>query len=163
MKLLADWLSDPGVLEYVYGEGAPWDTEKVKRVFGDKTEDGGGEAGCFIVLDGKEIGYMQYYPIREDSYKFNDRDTYIRLKPGFGIDMFIGKPELWDKGIGSRAVGLITEYLKNTYNIPLLCADPETGNARAVHFFQKVGFERIDIVENYDDRTKQSFLTVKNI
>lgn len=163
MELLLEWLSDPTVLEYAYGEDAPWNMEKIEQAFGSKTEGGEDVIGCFIMLDGKEIGYMQYYPIQEDSYKFNNHDIYMRLKAGFGLDMFIGKPKLWNKGIGSRAVEFMAEYLKNTYNIPFMCVDPETDNVRAVHFWQKARFKPIDIIENYDDCTKQSFLMVKDI
>lgn len=99
----------------------------------------------------------------EDSYKFNDSATYKKVKDGYGIDMFIGEPELWRKGIGSQAVNIIAAYLRQKFNVHTICVDPATDNELGMKFWQKVGFVLIDIIENYDDSSKQSLLMVKSI
>jgi len=163
MEFLLQWLSNPQVVKYAYAEGAPWNMDKIVEEFAEKTEEGGSSTPCFIVYNHKEIGYLQYYPIKEDSYAFNSPETFKMLEGGYGLDTFIGEPELWNKGIGSQAINLIKDYLKDKLQIKVLCVDPETDNARAVHFWQKVGFETIDIIKNYDDENKNSFLMMNKL
>ena len=108
-----------------------------------------------------KIGYLQYYPIKKDSYKFNCQDFFEKVTEGYGLDMFIGKPELWNKGIGTLAIGLVEDYLKNNMKAKVLCVDPITDNSGAVHFWQKVGFKPIDVIEAYDDSNQKSILMIK--
>ena len=162
MILLLKWLSDPEVLRWAYGEDAPWDLEKITAEFGEKTTGDGSTVGCFIAVDGEEIGYIQYFPIEEDSYKFSSREMYERVADGYGIDIFIGEPELWGQGIGSRAVGLMADWLKNNTTAKLVCADPATDNERGLRFWGKNGFQSIGLIENYDDSSKMSILMMRN-
>ena len=159
MNFLLHWLTNPQVVKCAYEEGAPWDMSKIIEEFAEKTEEGGSAIPYIIMYNGKEIGYLQYYPIKEDSYVFNNSETFKMVENGYGIDIFIGEPELWNKGIGSLAIGLIKDYLKNRMKTKILCVDPATDNARAVHFWQKVGFKPIDVIKNYDDK-KNSILII---
>ena len=161
MKLLLNWLTNEQVVRWVYEEGAPWGMNKIVEQFAEKTEEGGSSIPCLIVYNKQEIGYLQYYPIEKDSYKFNSQDLFEKVAEGYGLDMFIGKPELWNKGIGTLAIGLVEEYLKNNMNVKVLCVDPITDNSRAVHFWQKVGFQPIDIIEAYDNGDQKSILMMK--
>ncbi len=47
--------------------------------------------------------------------------------------------------------------------VNIICVDPATDNARAMHFWQKVGFVPIDVIENYDYDDKESILMVKRV
>lgn len=163
MNFLLKWLTNPQVIEWVYDEDAPWDIDKVNRKFARKAEGLGSAVPCFIMYDEKEIGYIQYYPVEEDSYIFNSPDNFKKVEGGYGLDMFIGEPKLWDKGIGSQVISLIGDYLKTKLGVKILCVDPATDNPRAVHFWQKVGFKQLDIIKNYDDENKDSILMVKKL
>lgn len=163
MHLLLKWLSEPELLQWVYGEDAPWDIDKVIDKFAKKTMPESTLTACFIMQNDKEIGYIQYYPIAKDSYKFNSNDIYEKVRNGCGIDIFIGEPSLWGRGIGSHALDLMEKYLKNTAAAHLLCSDPASDNERALRFWKKAGFSPIDIIENYDDKNKKSILMMKII
>lgn len=163
MNCLLKWLTNPEVIAWVYDEDAPWDIDKVKIKFARKADGLGSAIPCFIMYDDKAIGYLQYYPLEEDSYIFNSTETFREIEGGYGLDMFIGEPGLWDKGIGSVVVNLIGEYLKAEQGVNLLCVDPAMDNPRAVHFWQKVGFGKIDIIKNYDDENKESILMIKKL
>ena len=115
------------------------------------------------MYNNQEIGYLQYYPIKKDSYKFSSEDSFEKLAEGYGLDMFIGEPELWNKGIGTLTIGLVEDYLKNNMKAKVLCVDPTTDNSRAVHFWQKVGFEQIDVIEAYGDSNQKSILMIKSL
>lgn len=163
MKLMLKWLTTPEVIRWVYGEGAPWTLEAVTAKFVKKTKAGSDTVPCFILLDGRAIGYVQFSPIKEDSYRFGSREVFEEVKKGYGIDMFIGEPQLWNRGIGARAVSLVAEYLLQSLGIPVMCADPAQENERAVYFWQKAGFVPIDVVEDYDDSTQKSILMMKTL
>ena len=163
MRQLLKWLTNPEVLRWAYGEDAPWDLEKITEQFGGKATGTSSTVGCFIGLDGKEIGYIQYFPIEEDSYKFSSGEMYEKVAEGYGIDIFIGEPELWGQGIGGKAVALMADWLKKNTSAKLICADPATDNERAMRFWKKNGFEPIDLIENYDDSSKMSRLMLRII
>lgn len=163
MSKLLRWLTNTKVLQYVYGEGVPWDIEKIKENFSEKTTDESTTVACLILYQEREVGYVQYYPIENDSYKVKDRATYERIKDGYGIDMFIGEPSLWQKGIGRQALSILEDFLRSHLNVQIICVDPAVGNECGVEFWKKVGFEVIDIIEDYDDSNAESMLMMKSI
>lgn len=163
MNTLLKWLSDPQVLEWWGAEEAPWDLEKVSSEFGNLTHSRSKEAACFILLDELPIGYVQYYPIARDSYKFKDEETFLSVKGGYGIDMFIGEPVLWGQGIGKKAVKILEKQLSDELQVGILCVDPEMENERAVHFWKSAGFIPISVIKNYDDDNKESILMVRRL
>ena len=93
MKFLLNWLTNEQVVRWVYEEGVPWNMNKIVEQFAEKTEEEGSSIPCLIVYNKQEIGYLQYYPIKKDSYKFNSQDFFEKVAEGYGLDMFIGKPE----------------------------------------------------------------------
>lgn len=161
MPLLTGWLTDERVTRWAWAEGVPWDLEKVTEEFSDMLDPAGGATAAIVLHEGKEIGYLQFYPLAEDSYKLPP-DMFEELRGGFGADFFIGLPALWDKGIGSQAVGLLAEYLA-VRGVKLLAADPASDNPRSLHFWQKNGFEPLCEVEDYDDPEKTGLLCVKRL
>ena len=163
MNTLLKWLSDPQVLEWSWSEDAPWDLDKVTKEFGENTDLHSTVVACFILLDEQPIGYVQYYPIERDSYKFDDEVTYKSVKGGYGVDMFIGEPALWGQGIGKAAMKALEKQLSDELQVDILCVDPETENKRAVHFWKKAGFTPISFIKNYDDDNKESILMVRRL
>lgn len=163
MRLLCQWLTDPRVIAHAYGEDAPWDLKKVWENFQENTREDSPTAGCMILYEGEAVGYLQYYPVTEDSYKFNQEVPYKMVRGSFGTDMFIGRPALWRRGIGRQAVELLGTYLKEQFGVRQLCADPATDNACGMHFWPQAGFQTIGLVEEYDDCTRFSALMVKQL
>lgn len=163
MKLLLEWLNNPLVLRYVYGEDAPWDMEEILANFTENTTGEGDATACFILYEGKEIGYLQYYPVQEDSYKYNTPATFEKVKGGYGVDMFIGIPALWNQGIGKQVINLFGEYCKKQLGIHKLCVDPSTENERGLKFWEKTGFVPLETIEDYDDSSKFCILMEKSI
>lgn len=162
MKSLLTWLTDERVLAHVYDEDAPWDMEKIRDNFAENAAPDSEVAGWMICLDGTPVGYMQHYPVTEDSYRFTDEVPFSLLEGAFGTDMFIGVPELWHKGIGRQAVELLAEKL-HKQGVARLCADPATDNDHGMAFWQRVGFVPLGAVPEYDHPEKQSLLMVRTL
>jgi len=155
---LLEWLTNEELLALAYGEDAPWDMQKLEAAFMHKADDGEDVTACLIELDCEPIGYIQYYPLEHDSYKFTADIPYGKFSGGYGVDIFIGLPTLWGHGLGTRTVHAMTEYLFDKMNATVVCADPEKNNRRSVKCWEKAGFEKMGIIENYDDPDKLSIL-----
>lgn len=160
MSLLHAWLTDPQVVARVYAEGAPWTPEKIRRAFAGKT-GAKGPSGCIILRDGKPVGYLQFYPVRRDSY---DASTFAQsqLRGAYGVDMFIGIPSLWRRGIGKAAVTALAEYLR-LKSVKCLCADPASDNEIGLRFWPKMGFDPLEVIADYDNPNKQCLLMLKQL
>lgn len=137
--LLAKWLSDPAVLEFYEGRDNPFDVEKVNRVFFD-SEDREGQ--CIVEYAGKEIGYIQFYPLDDETrkvYGYEDENIY-------GMDQFIGEPDYWNKGIGTLLVTSMVNYLIVSKKASKVVMDPQTRNLRALKCYEKCGFKKVKLL-----------------
>ena len=57
-----------------------------------------------VLHEGRPVGYIQYYT-HDDEEKREYGLGYAGT--AYGMDMFIGAPELWNKGIGTQVVSLV--------------------------------------------------------
>lgn len=160
-ELLLKWLSDPDLLEFAYGEDAPWDRRKIDMAFMKKSEGGENVTGCVIEQDTRPIGFIQYYRVLPESYKFNRQVPFAAVQGGYGVDLFIGEPGLWGQGIGTKVVSAMTDYLFSVMDAKMVCADPQDNNIRSVRCWEKAGFSLLGIIENYDFPQKKSKFMVK--
>jgi aminoglycoside 6'-N-acetyltransferase len=76
--LLLNWLTDPnGVITVAWKEEIPWDAQKIEEAFfADFTHEK--LIPCIVEQDGRAIGHIQFYPLDEESYRFNKQVTFIR-------------------------------------------------------------------------------------
>lgn len=138
---LVRWLSDARVLEYYEGRDRPHDMAMVQEHFyrDDQIE------ACIIQLDDRDIGYIQYYyvdPEEREVYGYGEGDGRI-----LGMDQFIGEPDCWNQGIGTRLIQGMVSYLTNTLQADKIVMDPQTWNARALRVYEKCGFRKIRLLE----------------
>ncbi len=139
-KLMERWLSDARVLEFVYGRDNPHSYERIEQKFGPRARGVEPVTPCLILYRDEAIGYAQFYPAAEDDYELEDaRETY-------GLDMFIGEPAHWGRGIGTRALLALTRHLIEERGLRKLVMDPHTGNPRAIRCYEKAGFRRIKVL-----------------
>lgn len=157
--LLLKWLSNPELTELAWGEEVPWDMEKIEdNFFEENTAENSDVMACIIEYENKAVGYIQYYMLDKNSYRFNSEVPYDKFIGGYGIDLFIGYPELWGKGIGTNVIREMMSYLTNTLGAKVVCADPEENNKRSVQSFIKAGFSPMGKIQNYDEPDKNSIL-----
>ena len=67
----------------------------------------------------------------------------------YGMDQFIGEPNYWSKGIGTRYIKLIFEFLKRK-NANAVILDPHKNNPRAIRAYQKSGFRIIEDLPEHE-------------
>ncbi len=142
---LARWLSDPRVLEYIYGREKPFDMEAVlakyrPRVVGEENVE-----PCLVLRDDSPIAYVQLYPAPPEilAHLSKTRDAWA-------IDLFIGEPELWDQGIGTRMVAAVIDYLFDDRHAATVTIDPRVDNPRAVRAYEKAGFVKLVVLPAHE-------------
>ena len=145
-KLLLKWLTDERVLNFWEGKSAVYTFEKVtENYYSEK------DVECIRVIieyEGKAIGYVQMYKLNEEL--LNEYEYPLTDKVVYGIDQFIGEPEYWDKGIGTKFMKLVLQYLTKEKNAEIIILDPHADNPRAIHVYEKVGFKKIKFLPKHE-------------
>ena len=143
--LLLGWLTDPRVLEYWEGPHEVFTPERVREDFYDDTDP---TVRCVIQYLGRDIGYLQYYPLDSEGFaEYQYSRTELRV---FGIDQFIGEPELWGKGIGRAFVRLICEFLQERLGAQAVVLDPHADNLRAIRCYEACGFKKVKLLPEHE-------------
>jgi aminoglycoside 6'-N-acetyltransferase len=132
LPLLRQWLQTP--------DAAAWWgklEDEMQNLAADLQEPG---MRLWIVsLDDMPFAFLQDYDPRSwDQHPFSD------LPPGTrGIDQTIGIPDMLGRGHGSA---LIAQHVQRLFGegAPVVCTDPDPGNARAIRAYEKAGFTRFE-------------------
>ncbi len=138
---LAKWLSNPVVLEFYEGRDQVFTPEMIEDKFFNRKN---GEIGCIVEFNNLEIGYLQYYPLDEETklkYGYENSKELI-----YGTDQFIGETDYWNRGTGTELVQAVMEYLVGTLGAQRLVMDPMTWNERAIRCYEKCGYKKIRIL-----------------
>lgn len=158
LAALHRWLNDPRVLEFYEGRDRPHSLQMVRDNFlaADPLT-----TACIIEWQGRAVGYLQFSFIEGEElaeYGFASGERVM------GLDLFIGEPELWGQGLGSRAVELISAFLSEKYAPDWLTLDPHAGNLRAIRCYEKCGFAKVKYLpahELHEGRMEDSWLLVR--
>ena len=98
-----------------------------------------------VAADGDPFGYLQCY----DLLKWPTAAFGPQPDGTHGIDQFIGKPEMVDRGHGSNFIGRFVDRLLSA-GTPRVITDPAPENYRAIRAYEKAGFFRHRLVETGD-------------
>lgn len=130
------------------------ESAEVRRWWGDPTDrveqvrDTPDGSHSIIAADGKPVGYIRWQaPSREEL----EAAGLENIPDGaIDIDLFVGEAEWRHRGLGSEALGVLVDRLKETTSAPAagLCTSVE--NHAAHRAFAKAGFT---IFTRFDDPT----------
>jgi aminoglycoside 6'-N-acetyltransferase len=155
--LLLKWLTNPTLLEYYEGRDKKYNLGLIYNDFFDETTNT--EIKGIIYYEKNAIGYLQYYRIENSGF---DEYEYIRTEEiTFGIDLFIGEPEYWNIGIGTKIMKSCINYLIKILNAEIILIDPQEENIRAIHVYEKIGFRKIKLLiehEWHEGKKRNSWL-----
>lgn len=142
-KHLLKWLSNPKVLEFYEGRDVIFNMEEIIRKFFNRDDE---VSRCMVVYQGKDIGYIQYYPINKAT---STLEEYFEMERVYGLDQFIGDSNYWNKGIGTQLISSMVNYLKTQKEATRIVMDPMTSNGRALKCYEKCGFKKIKILREH--------------
>jgi len=109
-----------------------------------------------VALDDRPIGTIQ-------SYRIDDHPEYAAQvaldRPAFGIDLFIGEPDLIGHGHGPE---LIRTFLRDVafprYGLDLCVIGPSRSNVAAIRAYEKAGFRFLKVYLEPGAREPEHYL-----
>lgn len=151
LSLLTRWRSQPHVREWWDPDEAPPTLEQIAPKYGERTHPSSPTTACIIEHQGRPIGYLQFY--RWDSFREEVEQMDLRVEPdAYGLDVFIGEPEMVGRGIGPRAIDLTCRYLFEQREATSVALTTEVANTRAQRAYEKAGFAKVREVLELDTR-----------
>ncbi len=124
--LLAEWLARPHVSRW-FGAAAPM------------TDEPG--AGAVVVLcDREPAGYLCWRRVGRDA--LDALGLHDVPAGSIDLDIFIGDERMTGRGIGKRALGLLTAQLSLAGDVPLFGLTTQLENVAAQKAFAKAGFAK---------------------
>lgn len=146
---LLRWLSTPEVLEWYEGRDRSFDLAAILAEYGPGgRHERDGTIPGIIELDGDPIGYVQLYELADvaDAASFD-------LEEGQGIwslDMYIGRPDLFGRGIGRAVCRAAAEHLIVERNAREVVILPYVENERAIAAYRAAGFVGDHVVREHE-------------
>jgi len=144
LPLMHRWLHAPHVVEWWPDEALTLDQIIAKYA---PRIDGEEDVRCFVIVHGDApIGYIQEYPIGEDS----EYAAHVAAaERAVGIDLFIGEVEFHHRGLGAP---IIRQFLKDVVfadpAIESCIIDPAVSNRGAIRAYEKAGFRFLKQITN---------------
>ncbi|MEC0244831.1 GNAT family N-acetyltransferase [Paenibacillus chitinolyticus] len=93
-----------------------------------------------VKLDSNPVGFIQHYKVNEDKQEEFGYSTNLNV---FGIDQFIGYPDLFNKGIGTIMIRKFIVYISRHNHVDVIVLDPDITNIRAIRCYEKCGFIKV--------------------
>lgn len=160
-SVMAKWLLTKELLDYYEGCSNSFDLEKVIKKFAPRAKGEDVVVPCLIEHNQKAIGYIQYFRIETDGYDVGDAINMKNYGLAYGMDLFIGETDNWNKGIGTIVVMSLITYLFINENADIIFIDPQTWNKRAIRCYEKSGFIPMVVIKNremHDGEYKDSLI-----
>ena len=140
-KYLFEWNKDKEILYFSEGDDVfEYSTEETKQIYTYVSQT----ADIFMIEYSNEIigeCWLQEMNLNDIIEKLPKQNIYR-------IDLMIGKKELWNKGVGSRVINILTEYGVKEKNADMIFAIISDYNLRSLKVFSKnnyVEYNRIKI------------------
>lgn len=140
---LQKWLSDPKVLQFYGGRDVPYDLPMVyERIL---TKAGNPVWACLVLWDSLPVGYLQTYRLTAKAVLDYG---YTSSRVVYGMDQFLGETTMWNQGIGTTLVSVVSKWLLTKYGADYVVMDPRVENQRAIHVYEKCGFKKVRRLPN---------------
>lgn len=143
--LILKWFNLPHVSQW-YEPNVAWDLIQIHHKYDHYTRGLTEHEGILkaihahvIFYSEMPIGYIQHY----NAHDFLDAKTHVGKSFPLslaGLDLFIGEPTHLGKGLSQEIIKAYLErHVFDTYDYVMV--DPVPENKRAIHVFQKAGFD----------------------
>jgi RimJ/RimL family protein N-acetyltransferase len=121
-----EWFSDPALLTY-FGPVEPLSHAEEEQWYEHQLRD---KSTCnfAIEFEGRHIGGAGFSQI-------DGRNASAQ------VGLFVGIPELWDQGLGHEVLKALLRFGFEQLNLNRICLRVFAGNERAIHLYEKVGFQ----------------------
>jgi aminoglycoside 6'-N-acetyltransferase len=138
------------VLEFWDGRDHPLDLEGAREKYGVVARREEPTFAYVIEHGGSPIGYLQFYRVAD----WPEWGAILGLDDQadvWSVDLFVGEPALWGRGLGTAAVRLSVRHLFDVRRARRVVITPFTWNARAVRSYEKAGFRRVRLLPRAEE------------
>ena len=150
-ELIVTWRNRPHVRHWWDPDLPDLTLDSAKTEYEDDIRDDSATTLCIAELDGRPIGFMQFY--RWASYADEAREVGIPFDDDvWGVDVFIGEQDETGRGLGTRMMNVLCRYLEVERSATSVALTTELTNAAAIRCYEKAGFEKIREVTDLDTR-----------
>jgi aminoglycoside 6'-N-acetyltransferase len=146
---MAQWLTDARVLAFYEGRDNPFPLEKIIAKYAPRVLAADGVTPCIMEYECQPIGYLQFYAADASEYNFFERGKI------FALDLFIGEPHHWGKGLGTQFLRLLLRYLVEQRGADWVILDPHVDNLRAIRAYEKCGFYKLKLLPKHEQHEGQ--------
>jgi aminoglycoside 6'-N-acetyltransferase len=129
VRPLAELFAVPEVAEW-------WPGENEARLEA-RLDDADEGVGFVIELDGRLIGFVQYFEEDDPNYRHASIDIVLH-------------PDWCNRGLGTDAVRTLCRHLFDDLGHHRVTIDPAVANARAIASYRKVGFRDVGVMRRYE-------------
>ena len=113
-----------------------WPGENEPRLMARLTDDDEG-VGLVIEVDGRLIGFVQYFEEADPDYRHASIDIALH--------------SAWcNRGLGTDALRTLCRHLFDDIGHHRVTIDPSVGNGRAIASYRKVGFRDVGVMRHYE-------------
>lgn len=145
------WLADARIAEHYGGLNHRPTLQEVREKYAPYIMGKESVVPCIAEYDGSPVGYMQYYPVEEPEYDCRGLVDFSCYARPMAVDMLVGEPAQWGRGLGSRLLRALCRYLNEELGADAVFIDPNVNNPRAIRCYEKAGFERLVIVPQREE------------
>ncbi len=160
-QLLLKWLATPEVSEWYFNDKGVT-LEGIKKKYRPRVLGTHHVHPCIIEFEGRPVGYIQFYETIHE-HEYLAKKPVLREPDVYAIDMFLGEPDIFSQGIGSKSLKLMADYLAKEKGAQKIIIDPDTRNERAIRAYEKAGFKKSGILKKshqQDGKWMDSWLMV---
>ena len=123
------------------GDPVPYTLDDALEDYGPDLEPNAATTAAIILQYDRPVGYVQWY--RWADYP-EAKEMSVPQDPGaFGLDIFIGEPDVVGTGVGSAAVDLICRTLFAERDASCVALLTAVGNEQAQHAYEKAGMRKV--------------------
>lgn len=134
--LIYEWLHKEHVKPYFFGQGLQNTLNNLKLFVQGINHNGRYEFAHWLAnIDSKPFAFLMTSPVTVNDHWYNQDSSTIML------DLLIGEEAYLGKGLAAEMIKAFIDSLPNTINRILI--DPAEENTRAVHVYEKAGFNKI--------------------
>ncbi len=145
---ISRWFEDPRVRRWYGGESHRCTPAQAREKYGPRARGEHWVRAVYITHHDAPVGYLQFYRV-EDPREYQLPEHHD-VSGTWALDLFIGEPDVWGEGIGSRVIGLLCAYLEGLGAREVLI-DPRAENVRAQRAYRRAGFELVGKLYAYEE------------
>ena len=160
---MVEWRNSPHVRRRWDPDDPPMTLASARAEHGPDTQPDAPGTACIVELDGEPIGFIQFY--RWASYPDEAEIVGIPFdERTYGLDVFIGVAGMIGKGIGTKVMKALSDYLIKEKAASSVVLTTDLDNHAAIRCYEKAGFRKVKEVldtDTYKGERVRSWMMVK--